>query len=172
MKWFERSFSFEHLTGTLPSILERLKGTPVRLKNKIEAIPANFYQIKIDRSWSIQEQVGHLDDLESLWEARFIDFTNRRETLTAADLTNQKTHLAGHNQDNMVSLLESFESNRMRLCDLIASISDHAEGISAKHPRLGTPMRPIDLAFFIAEHDDHHLASISQIERVLSKNIS
>ena len=169
MKWFDRNFSFEHLIGTLPSILERLKGTPVRLKNKIEVIPQDFYRTKIDGSWSIQEQVGHLDDLESLWEARFIDFIKSRETLTAADLTNQKTHLADHNQDSMARLLESFESKRLRLCDRIANLSDQAESISSKHPRLGTPMRPIDLAFFIAEHDDHHLAGISQIERLLSK---
>ena len=31
------------------------------------------------------------------------------------------------------------------------------------HPRLGTPMRLIDLAFFVAEHDDHHLAQITHL---------
>ena len=30
-----------------------------------------------------------------------------------------------------------------------------------KVPRLGTPMRLVDLAFFVAEHDDHHLAQIT-----------
>ena len=38
---------------------------------------------------------------------------------------------------------------------------------------LGTPsdllavhVRPVDLAFFIAEHDDHHLARISELRRL------
>jgi len=31
---------------------------------------------------------------------------------------------------------------------------------SALHPRLGTPLRLIDHALFVAEHDDHHLARI------------
>ena len=30
-------------------------------------------------------------------------------------------------------------------------------------PRLRTPMRLIDLGFFVAEHDDHHLARITEL---------
>ncbi len=29
------------------------------------------------------------------------------------------------------------------------------------HPRLQQPMSAVDLAFFVAEHDDHHLARIT-----------
>jgi hypothetical protein len=34
---------------------------------------------------------------------------------------------------------------------------------TALHPGLKTPMRIIDLAYFVAEHDDHHLASIREM---------
>ena len=34
---------------------------------------------------------------------------------------------------------------------------------TALHPRLLTPMRVIDLCFFVAEHDDHHLARIWEL---------
>ena len=37
---------------------------------------------------------------------------------------------------------------------------------TARHPRLGTPMRLIDIAFFTAEHDDHHLARITELLRL------
>jgi len=37
--------------------------------------------------------------------------------------------------------------------------------LSALHPRLQTPMRLIDHLFFIAEHDDHHLAKIGMLLR-------
>jgi hypothetical protein len=40
---------------------------------------------------------------------------------------------------------------------------------SAIHPRLKIPMRVIDLAFFKAEHDDHHMARISELIRILEK---
>ncbi len=35
-------------------------------------------------------------------------------------------------------------------------------GVVARHPRLDRPMRIVDLMLFIAEHDDHHLATITQ----------
>jgi len=44
--------------------------------------------------------------------------------------------------------------------------ADQADWVrSALHPRLKTPMRLLDLAFFVAEHDDHHLATISELIR-------
>jgi hypothetical protein len=44
--------------------------------------------------------------------------------------------------------------------------ADQADWVrSALHPRLKTPMRLLDLAFFVAEHDDHHLATISELLR-------
>jgi len=39
---------------------------------------------------------------------------------------------------------------------------------SAFHPRLKKPMRIIDLAFFVAEHDDYHLAKITAAKRLRS----
>jgi hypothetical protein len=34
---------------------------------------------------------------------------------------------------------------------------------TAVHPRLGAPMRLIDHALFVADHDDHHLAAITEL---------
>jgi hypothetical protein len=42
-----------------------------------------------------------------------------------------------------------------------ASADDLAR--ASKHP-LGTPMRLIDLAFFVAEHDDHHMAKLRELK--------
>jgi uncharacterized damage-inducible protein DinB len=36
---------------------------------------------------------------------------------------------------------------------------------TAFHPRLRQLMTVADLLFFVAEHDDHHLASITQLIR-------
>jgi len=38
--------------------------------------------------------------------------------------------------------------------------------LAATHPRLKVKMTPVDLAFFDAEHDDHHLLKISDIIRL------
>lgn len=37
---------------------------------------------------------------------------------------------------------------------------------SSLHPRLNVPMTIVDLAFFDAEHDDHHLVRINEIKRI------
>ena len=37
----------------------------------------------------------------------------------------------------------------------------------ALHPRLQQPMSVVDLCFFVAEHDDHHLATIAEIASAL-----
>jgi hypothetical protein len=36
------------------------------------------------------------------------------------------------------------------------------------HPRLKVPMTPVDLAWFDAEHDDHHLVKINFIIETLT----
>jgi hypothetical protein len=41
---------------------------------------------------------------------------------------------------------------------------------SAHHPRLNKQMRIIDIAYFTAEHDDHHFAMISEIRKEYNKN--
>ena len=34
---------------------------------------------------------------------------------------------------------------------------------TALHPRLRQPMSVVDLCFFVAEHDDHHLRTIKEL---------
>jgi hypothetical protein len=36
------------------------------------------------------------------------------------------------------------------------------------HPRLNQPMKPVDMAKFIVEHDDHHINSIIELTEQLS----
>jgi hypothetical protein len=38
---------------------------------------------------------------------------------------------------------------------------------SALHPRLNVQMRLVDMLFFQAEHDDYHLARISELKKLL-----
>jgi hypothetical protein len=39
------------------------------------------------------------------------------------------------------------------------ALREEEVGISAVHPRLQTSIRIIDWIYFVAEHDDHHLAT-------------
>ena len=166
IEWFEREFDFESVPLWMyPNILERLRGTPARCARMIVGVSPPARTRRDSDKWSIQENIGHLLDLESLLESRLDDFEMRKETLTAADLDNVKTHGALHNAAQMDQILEDFSRRRAAIVKRFESFKDDMVAKPALHPRLQTPMRPIDLAFFFAEHDDHHLAQMSILIR-------
>lgn len=160
--WFQRKFApvEEELFLVL---LERLAGTSARIRQKIKDIPGSALRSKTGNEWSILENIGHLADLEPLWIGRVADIANGLEYLRNADLTNQKTHLADHNSRNQDAVLREFDVLRQ---DFLASLRElQPEDLekSALHPRLKTPMKIVDLMHFVAEHDDHHLATCSAL---------
>jgi len=163
-EWFKRQFIFNMPVELFPALVERVRGTPARLEEMVRSYPPEILTRRIGEAgerWSIQEVVGHLHDLDELHEGRLDDFKAHAEVLRAADLTNQKTHDADHNSRSIEDLLVDFREARMRFVRRLEETDEQAASASAMHPRLGLPMRVIDLAYFIAEHDDHHLAEIT-----------
>ena len=162
-KWTDRKFAFDYPEGWMPNILERLHGTHTRMTEVCNNLSREQLTFQPGGKWSIQEHIGHLLDLEELHEGRIDDFLAKKETLRAADMTNAKTHAANHNAVDIRDLLRDFKTTRDRLIARLEGLPDEILLSKALHPRLQTPMRPVDLAFFAAEHDDHHLASIREI---------
>ena len=163
--WFERVFKFDLPEGLFPNVLERLRGTPARLEERLSPALRRVLIQKEGSSWSIQENAGHLLDLEPLWAARVGDFVQGNKRLQTADLTNRKTHEAGHNNSPLEKILSSFRAARSSLVARLESLDPDIFGRTALHPRLDQPMRLLDHIFFVAEHDDHHLARISVLVR-------
>jgi len=161
--WFMKSFTFDHPVGAFPALIERLRGTPARLEELTRALPADILTTRIGESWSIQEHVGHLYDLEELHEGRLDDFEAGLEVLRAADMTNRKTEEARHNDANLSDLLASFRAVRTKFLSHLESMGEAATTRSALHPRLQKQMKPVDLVFFVAEHDDHHVAALARL---------
>jgi len=162
-EWFNRKFPVIDDNGILPSIIERLSGTPGRLEEMVSQLDPALLTLKPGGKWSVKEEIGHLDDLEPLWLGRLEDLVNRLPELRVTDLTNQKTHNANHNATELKMLLSSFRDKRQQFVSGLIHLKDEQLLNSSLHPRLKTPMRIIDLAYFVAEHDDHHLASIREI---------
>ena len=162
-KWIERKFNFDFPIGIFPSILERLLGTPARLKEMTSNLSELSAERKPGEKWSIKEHIGHLTDLENLHEGRINDFLLRKESLRAADMTNAATKQANHNQRSLQELIEEFTKKRDGFVSRLEQLSDDIHDVKALHPRLQVIMRPVDMAFFTAEHDDHHLASIREL---------
>ncbi|HVW61868.1 MAG TPA: DinB family protein [Puia sp.] len=166
VKWFERSFDFSKTQHIFPSILERLKGTPARLEEKFRSIPVELLIRQIDGTWSIKENLGHLTDLEPLWQIRLNDIIMGKAELSPTDLQNARTTNAGHNDVPVAELLLRFRKEREKTMVMLEAIDEAAVFKSALHPRLKTPMRTIDLFLFVADHDDHHLARITELSRL------
>ncbi|MGQ0649358.1 MAG: DinB family protein [Gemmatimonadaceae bacterium] len=163
--WFERSFDFTIPVSRFPSILERLRATPARLEERTRSLPAAVLTRRDNDRWSIQENVGHLLDLEALWLRRAEQLFGGEAELAAADLTNRTTHDANYNTRALADLLVGFRTARTHLIRLLHGADEEMVARTARHPRLGTPMRLIDLGMFVAEHDDHHLAAITGLLR-------
>ena len=167
MEWFKRQFTFELPLWMYPNVVERVRGTPARLEDLTRTLPPEILTRRDNDKWSIQEQAGHLLDLEPLGMNRLDDYEAGLDELHAADMTNRKTHEANHNANTIENILADFRAERMAFVRRLDSYDEAFVQKTALHPRLQMKIRVIDLAFFIAEHDDHHLARISELKRLL-----
>jgi uncharacterized damage-inducible protein DinB len=167
LPWIERRWKFDLPAELYPDILERLRGTPARVAESVRDLGKDVLTRRERQgSWSIQENVGHLLDVEELWLGRLDDFEAGAATLRPADMTNAKTHQAGHNDGPIGEVLQRFGAARGRLMERLDGLEQEDFARSALHPRLNTPMRLVDLCLFAADHDDYHLARIRTLRRL------
>ena len=157
-KWFERKFEFAVPVEHYLILCVRLRGTPARLEEILLNGSREMLIRKPANKWSAQEHSGHLLDFESLWMARLDDFLTGQDTLTVADLSNRVTHEADHNGRKLSEILAGFRIARLRLIDHVDKLPPDPFGNTLLHPRLKQTMRLVDHLYFVAEHDDHHLA--------------
>ena len=165
MRWIDRKFNFDFPVGMCPCIIERLRGTPFRLEEMTQSLSPETVSRRLDDGWTIKEHIGHLSDVQPLWDIRLEQLLAGVDELAAADMSNRKTHEADHNTRELSDLLADFRRVRMLFVEQLEELSDEDAVRSALHPRLKQPMRIVDLAFFAAEHDDQHLAEIRRLQR-------
>src|SRR3989442_7344426 len=89
LEWIKRQFSFELPLGLYPNVVERVRGTPARLEDLTRGLTSEVLTRRDGDKWSIQEQAGHLLDLESLGMRRLDDYEDGSQTLVAANMTNR-----------------------------------------------------------------------------------
>ncbi len=165
-KWFDKKFDFDSKQNTFPSTLKRLKETPQKLRAKIETVPYQILTLRFQGTWSIKQNLGHLIDLEELWQGRLTDFLEGKEELRPWDLENTKTRKGRHNRKDIEVLLSGFEAARRKTIKALEKLKEEDFLKTALHPRLKVPMRLMDLFFFVAEHDDHHFQRIGFVHEL------
>jgi uncharacterized damage-inducible protein DinB len=164
-RWTGRAFRFDLPLDHGPLVLERLRGLPARVEDKVRHLSPDLLTRRDGDGWSIQEHIGHLLDLDELHAGRIDDYLSGAEVLRAADMENRKTWEAGHNARPIAEILEGLRRERGHFVERLEDLGEAGLGKTALHPRLRQPMRALDMAFFVAEHDDHHLAWMTELER-------
>jgi uncharacterized damage-inducible protein DinB len=164
--WMERNFTFDYPPEKWPDLLERVRGTPARLEERVGNLSKQVLTRRpAGGGWSVQQNVGHLLDLGYLPMRRIEQILAGEKTLIAADMSNKVTNEANHNDREIGELLREFRAERAGLVAKFESLSDADWNRNAMHPRLKQPMRIVDVAYFDAEHDDYHLGRIGELLR-------
>lgn len=166
LTWFKRQFNFDYPVDIYPDIIERVRGTPARLEDRVAGLAPAVLIRRDGNSWSIQENVGHFLDLDDLHANRIGDFLAGVSVLRAADLTNRKTNEARHNERPITDILRDFRRERLAFVASVEALQPADFARTAEHPRLKTPMRLVDCLTFFACHDDYHLARITELVRL------
>lgn len=162
-KWFDKKFQFELLQEKYDIVLNQLIETPEKITLLISSLPEDILSKRVNDKWSIKENIGHLIDLEELHDGRIDDFIDGKQMLRSADLKNKKTEKADHNSKKLEELLEQFKKVRENFVERLKVLDKKVLANSSIHPRLNQTMRPIDMAKFVLEHDEHHIQTIKDL---------
>jgi len=163
LPWFERNLIFDRPVEMLPFYLERLNGTMARIKSKVNGIPDDVLSTKPDSKWSIKQNIGHLAEVDEIANKRIGEMLSRVAIMSPAVFEPQDYNL--WSIENVVAL---FCKNRKSNLEKYYSLTPIELQKSSLHPRLRLKMTPVDLAWFDAEHDDHHLVRINEIINALT----
>ena len=156
--WTSRAWKLDLPGHLFAPVLERLRGTPGRAEELVRSLPAGILAVRRDGAWSVLEHLGHLVDLAGLDDTRVSEFVARADFLSAADMTNSATERAQHNSAPVSDILQRLRTSRLALVQRLETFTDATIEHRSLHPRLKQPMSVVDWMFFVAEHDDHHLA--------------
>ena len=162
LPWIDRKFTFDFPVETHPDVVERFRGTPARIEDKVRGLSRDTLT-RSDGGWSIQENLGHLIELETTFDGRIEDYLAGLPTLRAADMSNKSTHDGQYNLRDIGQLLKMFRARRERSVNRLGSLTDADFARTSIHPRLQVPMRLVDAIAFVCAHDDYHLARMTEL---------
>lgn len=161
--WSLRTFDYGRPLDELPVLLERVQGTTARLSDLFARQPAERLVLRVDGKWSAMEHLGHLLTLQDRFEPRVDDFEQRRTKLCDISLRDQEPIIRMQGTRTLGDLLEEFRLKRLAFANRVERLHRRSLEHVAYHPCQDRTMRPMDMLLWIAEHDDHHLASMRML---------
>lgn len=162
LPWFERNLKFGYPIEMLPYFLERLEGSIVRIQSKVKGVDDKILSTRLNDKWSIKQNIGHLAEVDEIANKRMDEMVKEIPILSPAVFEPQD-----YNPWPIEKVLELFKTTRLKNLIKYKSIPEGDLLKSSLHPRLKVQMTPVDLAWFDAEHDDHHFLTINKILKEL-----
>ena len=159
LEWFDRRFTFGFPKGMLPFFLERLEGTITRIEEKVKDVSEEKLSHKLDGKWSVKQNIGHLAEVDEIAIKRIDEMRNGVSPMSPAVFEPR----GDYNAQSVREVIEYFTKTRKANLEKYRKLSAADLEAASIHPRLKVSMNAIDLAFFDAEHDDHHLVRINEI---------
>lgn len=157
--WFERNLDFGKPKQILPYYLERLEGTIARIEKKLRSAPDDLLSEQHNGKWSVKQNVGHLAEVDEIANIRIDEIISGISPMTPAVF--ELRH--NYNEMSVEQLIEHFTIRRKSNLKKYSELTERDLDKKSLHPRLKVLMTPVDLAWFDAEHDDHHLVKINFI---------
>jgi hypothetical protein len=163
LPWSQRKLEFNRAVDELPLLTERMLGTPDRIHSLVRGIPAERLQLRIQGKWSVLEHIGHLMVLDERMQVRIEDWLSLSGRLSPIDLEDQQRFLDGQRHRELGDVLLEHRLRREALVNGVVNLPAAVHHHYALHPCRHLRMRPIDMFLFLAEHDDHHLATMRRL---------
>jgi hypothetical protein len=162
LQWFERTFTFGLPKGMLPFYIERMEGTLPRIEMKVRGIAEEVLSNRLNGKWSVKENIGHLAEVNEVSHKRIEELIAGISPLSPAVFEPK-----GYHEWPIQKVLDFFRVTREKNIDRYRTLNSDQLEKQGLHPRLKLMVSPVDLAWFEAEHDDHHLVRINEILETL-----
>jgi len=158
LPWFERNLEFGKPAEMLPFYLERLEGTIARIQAKVKGLDDNMLSEKFNNKWSVKQQIGHLAEVDEVANKRLDEMVAGISPMSPAVFEPED-----YNPWPINKVLSHFIESRQKNIRKYNTLTQADLLKASLHPRLNVQMTPVDLAWFDAERDDHHLVKINEI---------
>ena len=149
-------------------LLAILKSTPAALDTLLKQIDeTKFSQRPAEDEWSILEIICHLRDVErEINLPRFQQILVEENPFIPGIDSDRWASEREYHKDNLIRSLQIFTETRLRVIDLIKSLSPDSLNNSVNHSIFG-PTTILELIRFITQHDQNHLR---QIQKTIKSN--
>lgn len=161
--WLDKKWEFGIWADAFDNHLSIMKCTAEQIGDLIREVPIQKLTFQPNQKWSVNQHIGHLLTMESLWIARLDDFVLGRETLRPWNGNNADTEAGAFNQQRSAKILEDFADIREPHVKMLRQLKVKANEMKVYHERLKTQFSLADHVMFVAEHDQHHLNAIRNI---------